>query len=225
MGILDVIGPIMIGPSSSHTAGAAKIGFLAKLIYGKPIQKVEITLYNSFAKTGKGHGTDKAIMGGILGMKMDDERIPRSLEIAREHGIQFSFIFQQDPDKHPNEAKIDLLDPDTGERYSISGFSIGGGNAKIVEINGIKVDFSGKHDMLLISYQDLPGMIGYIGEVLGDNHINIAYVQISRDASVGTAMAILKLDDFCPEEIVAKLCENKNIIKAISFPRLGGFFS
>ena len=156
---------------------------------------------------------------------MDDERIPSSLEIAKKKGILVSFVFMQDPDRHPNEAKIDLIDPATEEKFSVSGYSIGGGNAKIVEINGVKVDFSGKHDMLLVSYQDLPGMIGYIGEVLGDNRINIAYVQISRDASIGTAMAILKLDDYCTEEIVAKLCENKNIIKAISFPRLGGFFS
>jgi L-serine dehydratase len=225
MGIMDVIGPIMIGPSSSHTAGAAKIGFLARLIYGKEINQVVITLYNSFAKTGKGHGTDKAIIGGILGMKMDDERIPRSFDIAKEKGLTFHFQYVQDPEKHPNETKIEIIDNISGEKYSISGYSIGGGNAKIDEINGIKVDFSGKHDMLLVSYNDVPGMIGYIGEVLGDNHINIAYVQISRDASIGKAMAILKLDDFCSEDIVAKLCENKNIINAISFPRLGGTLS
>jgi len=225
MGILDVIGPIMIGPSSSHTAGAAKIGFLARLIYGKPIQNVEITLYNSFAKTGKGHGTDKAIIGGLLGMKMDDERIPTSFEIAKDQGLEFQFILKQDLEKHPNETKIEIIETNLGENYSISGYSIGGGNAKIVEINGMKVDFSGKHDMLLITYLDVPGMIGYIGEILGDNHINIAYVQISRDASIGRAMAILKLDDFCTPDIVLKLCENKNIVKAISFPRLGGYLS
>jgi L-serine dehydratase len=224
MGILDVIGPIMIGPSSSHTAGAAKIGFLARLIYGKEIHQVVITLFNSFAKTGKGHGTDKAIIGGILGMKMDDERIPRSFDIAKEKDLAFHFQYVQDPEKHPNETRIDMISA-SGEKYSISGYSIGGGNAKIVEINGIKVDFSGKHDMLLISYNDVPGMIGYIGEVLGDNHINIAYVQISRDATIGKAMAILKLDDFCTSDIVTKLCENNNIISAISFPRLGGTLS
>jgi L-serine dehydratase len=225
MGIMDVIGPIMIGPSSSHTAGAAKIGFLARLIYGKEIKELEITLYNSFAKTGKGHGTDKAIIGGLLGMKMDDERIPESFEVAKANGITFRFLQEQDPEKHPNETKIDFIDQSSKQRFSVSGYSIGGGNAKIVEINGVKVEFGGKHDMLLVSYKDVPGMIGYIGEVLGDNHINIAYVQISRDAIIGEAMAILKLDDYCTSDIVDKLCENQNIVSAISFPRLGGFFS
>ena len=225
MGILDVIGPIMIGPSSSHTAGAAKIGFLVRLIYGKPIQNVEITLYNSFAKTGKGHGTDKAIIGGLLGMKMDDEKIPYSFDVAKEKGLEFHILREQDPEKHPNEAKIDIVDTASSKIFSVSGYSIGGGNAKIVEINGVKVEFGGKHDMLLVSYKDVPGMIGYIGEVLGDNHINIAYVQISRDATIGEAMAILKLDDFCDDAIVAKLCSNQSILSAISFPRLGGFLS
>lgn len=222
MSIMDVIGPIMVGPSSSHTAGADKIGFLARLVYGKNFKKVHITLYNSFAKTGKGHGTDKAIIGGLLGMKMDDERIPQSFEIARAEGLDFCFSFQQNPDKFPNEAKIDFYDEKNTKTFSISGSSIGGGNAKIIEINDIKVDFSGKHDMLIVQYKDVPGLIGFIGDILGKNKINIAYMQISRDAVIGEAMAILKLDEFCSPAVTNEICTNPNILKAISFPKLGG---
>jgi len=222
MSILDVIGPIMIGPSSSHTAGADKIGFLARLVYGMEFKKVHITLYNSFAKTGKGHGTDKAIIGGLLGMKMDDERIPFAFSIAKEQGYDFSFSYQQNPDKYPNEAKVEFFDEKNELTFSISGSSIGGGNAKIIEINGNKVDFSGKHDMLIVQYRDVPGLIGYIGDILGNHKINIAYVQISRDAVIGEAMAILKLDEFCPLKVTEEICTNPGILKAISFPRLGG---
>lgn len=220
MSLFDVIGPVMIGPSSSHTAGAAKIGFLAQSVLGKPFSKACITLYNSFAKTGIGHGTDKAIVGGLLGFRMDDERISQALEIARNKMINIEFFFEQDPEKHPNEVRIEFFSSSPEPILIVSGQSIGGGAAKIVEINNTPVWFGGKHDLLIIQYHDVPGMVGFFGEVLGDHQINIAYMDITRDAVTEKAMALLKLDQYCPEEVVKLIFQNENILDVISIRRL-----
>ena len=225
MSLFDVIGPVMIGPSSSHTAGAAKIGFLAQSVLGKPFLKARITLYNSFAKTGLGHGTDKAIVGGLLGFRMDDERIARSLEIAKENKIEIEFIYEQDPEKHPNEVRIEFFSKSPEPILTISGQSIGGGAAKIVEINDTPVWFGGKHDVLIIQYKDVPGMVGFFGEVLGDHQINIAYMDITRDAVTEKAMALLKLDQYCPDEVVKIIRQNTNVLDVISIRRLSDVYT
>jgi L-serine dehydratase len=211
------MGPVMIGPSSSHTAGAVRIGLYARRIYDKEFKNLEIHLYNSFAITGKGHGTDKAIVGGLLGMKMDDDRIVNSFSIAKKAGIKYNFFYHHDPEKHPNLAKIIFCDD---EPYSISGISVGGGKISIIEINGKEVDFSGRHEYLILSYKDVPGMVGKIGTLLGDENINIAYLQISRDASEEKTLALFKLDTHCPDNIVAKLKEDKNIFKVTRIEKL-----
>ena len=225
MSLFDIIGPVMIGPSSSHTAGAAKIGFLAQSVLGKPFKKVHITLFNSFAETGMGHGTDKAIIGGILGFRMDDERIPRSFELAREKGIQIEFTCEKDSQKHPNEVSIEFFSESEEVILTISGQSIGGGAAKIVEINGTPVWFGGMHDILIIQYKDVPGMVGFFGEVLGEHHINIAYLDISRDAVTEKAMAVLKLDQYCPENVADIIRKNIHIMDVISIRRLSDQYS
>jgi len=211
------MGPIMIGPSSSHTAGAVKIGLYAHRIYDKDFKNVEIHLYNSFAVTGKGHGTDKAIVGGLLGMKMDDERIINSFEIAKKRGVNVKFFSHHDNEKHPNMAKIIFCDD---EPFSISGVSVGGGKISIIEINGKKVDFSGRHEYLILSYKDVPGMVGLIGTLLGNENINIAYLQISREADKEVTLALFKLDSHCPDNILAKLKENTNIFKVTRIEKL-----
>jgi len=215
----------MIGPSSSHTAGAAKIGFLAQSVLGKPFRKVRITLYNSFADTGMGHGTDKALVGGLLGFRMDDERIPIALDLAKKKGIEVSFFCEYDSERHPNEVRMEFYSASGEILLTISGQSIGGGAAKIVEINGTSVWFGGMHDVLIIQYQDVPGMVGFFGEVLGDNKINIAYMDISRDAVTERAMAVLKLDQYCPENVVGLIKQNPNIIEVISIRRLSEQYS
>lgn len=225
MSLFDIIGPVMIGPSSSHTAGAAKIGFLAQSVLGKAFNKVRITLYNSFAKTGFGHGTHKAIVGGLLGFRMDDERIPQSLEIAKEKGIEIEFRLELDGEKHPNEVRIEFFSDLPEPMLTISGQSIGGGAAKIVELNGTPVWFGGMHDILIIHYKDVPGMVGFFGDVLGDHHINIAYVDITRDAVTEIAMALLKLDQYCPEEVVRIIKNNTNILDVVSIRRLSDTYS
>jgi L-serine dehydratase len=211
LSIFDVMGPIMIGPSSSHTAGASRIGYFARRIYAKPFSKVKIELYNSFAETGKGHGTDRALIGGLLEMKMDDQDITRSFEIAEERKIDYSFSYHLDPEKHPNLAKIIFID---GEKeFSISGISIGGGKVEIIEINGVEVNFTGRHEYLLLTYKDIPGMIGFIGTTLGRKNINIAYLQVSRDAAKNITFALLKLDNPCNGTILDEFKKNKNIFE------------
>jgi L-serine dehydratase len=211
LSIFEVMGPVMIGPSSSHTAGASKIGYYAKNIFGEKFDRVEIHLYNSFAETGKGHGTDRAIIGGLLGMGMDDENLVKSFEMAEEKGINFTFYYHSEPEKHPNLAKIIFKEGDS--TFSVSGISIGGGKIQITEINGTDVSFTGRHEYLLLNYLDVPGMVGFIGSLLGNENINIAYLQVSRDASAGTTLALLKLDDHCPDHILEKLKKNENIYK------------
>jgi L-serine dehydratase len=243
MGIFDVMGPVMIGPSSSHTAGAARLGYMARLIYGKPIKKVQITLYNSFAETYHGHGTDLAVVGGLLGLPVDSPQLRNALTIAEAQGIRYTFVWKQDLAQHPNTVKFLFYDVDNeggsgssgssngsgnesghafpAPPFSITGNSIGGGNVRIVEINGHRVDYSGYHDVLMITYQDLPGMIGFIGDTLGTRNINIAYMSLARDAVEASAMAFLKLDAPCPPECAAKLRANPNVFSVITINKLG----
>jgi len=221
MSIFDVMGPIMIGPSSSHTAGAAKIGYLAHRIYGRPISKVRITLYNSFAETGPGHGTDKAILGGILGLRVDDPRIKISFEIAAHAGIEVTFEQAINPEKHPNCASIAFSDLAGNHPFVVEGISIGGGAVKIIGINGTRVDFSGKHNLLFVTYRDAPGMMALFGDALGTRGINVAYAQISRDKNSGEAMAIMKLDQSCPDELVRYFKSHPEITDVVAISRLG----
>ena len=210
MSIFDIMGPIMIGPSSSHTAGAAKIGYYAYRIYDKEFKEVEVHLYNSFADTGKGHGTDKAIVAGLLGIMPDDERIIDSLKIAEEKGIKVKFFYHHDVDQHSNLARIFFLG---SEPTQISGISMGGGKIKIIEMNGTKIEFEGKHEALLLIHKDAPGIFGFFATILGKENINIAYLNSVRDAETERAMSLLKLDTHCPDHVIAKIYEDPNIIK------------
>lgn len=217
MGIFDIIGPIMIGPSSSHTAGAAKIGYYAYRIYDKEFKEAEVHLYNSFANTGKGHGTDKAIVGGLLGIRPDDERIIDSLSIAEKRGIKVKFFYHHDIDQHSNLAKIVFPGP---EQTRITGISIGGGNIKIIELNGAKIDFEGKDEILILIHRDTPGVFGLFATLLGNEKINIAYMHAVRDAETENAVALLKLDSHCPDCVIAKIYEHPDIIKVTRIEKI-----
>ncbi len=220
MGIFDIMGPIMIGPSSSHTAGAARIGLFARNIFARPFKKATITLYNSFNKTGKGHGTDKAIMAGLMGMKKDDERIREAPKIAVQKGYEFTFILKNNPEIHPNSVKINIYDEKQKEDFSIRGVSVGGGKIKIVKIKGHNVDFGGTHHTIIVHYKDKPGMIGKIGKVIGEENVNIAYMQVSRDISTEETMALLKLDSLCSKEALKKIKEIENILYLTQIKKL-----
>ena len=155
VGVFDILGPIMIGPSSSHTAGAARLGKVARAVAGDEVIDVTFYLHGSFAKTYKGHGTDRALVAGILGMEPSDKRLRNSLEIAKEIGLKFKFVETDLGDVHPNTVKFDMLTK-SGERREVIGSSIGGGSIKITEVNGNRVEFTGEYPTLIMSQKDVP---------------------------------------------------------------------
>lgn len=193
LGVFDIVGPIMIGPSSSHTAGAVRIGKYAYSIMGEKAIKARICFSGSFAKTYRGHGTDKAIIAGLLGMNTDDSRIRNSLELAKEEGLEFTFETVEIDGAHPNTVEIEL-EGVSGRRINIQGSSIGGGNILINRINGADVMISGKSTALIITHRDIPGMIGKVSNVLGDSGVNINNFSLSREEKGGTAIMTIEID-------------------------------
>ena len=165
MGIFDIIGPVMIGPSSSHTAGAARIGQVAGRILGEPLQKAHITLYGSFAKTGKGHGTDRALAAGLMGYAPDSGSIRDALTLAKEKGIPISFSISEDDMGHPNVAKIDAYGIH-GAHVVVVGRSLGGGRVMITEIDGYPVEITGEEYTFLTRHHDVPGIVADVCHLL-----------------------------------------------------------
>ncbi len=202
--LYDIIGPIMIGPSSSHTAGACRIGMMARNIIRRPIQKVTFELFGSFAKTYRGHGTDIALLGGILGFSQDDERIVESFDIAREMGIQFDFVLSDQEEDHPNTVLI-KAETDAAQRWEIKGVSIGAGKVVIKSINGIDVHYTGEYNTIVTHHNDNPGMIALITSLLAEEKINIANMRLYREEKGKRAICIIENDEIIPDKTVAKL--------------------
>lgn len=213
MNIFDIVGPVMIGPSSSHTAGAVRIGKYARSILGEIPVEADVYLSGSFAKTYKGHGTDRAIIGGILGMETDNEDIPISMNIADEQGLKFKFIETDIDNAHPNTAKIILKDKNAKE-VSVQGASIGGGNIIINEINGTKVSISGKSDTLIITHKDVPGVVGEVSNILGMNNVNIHGLSLSRTHKGGIAVMTIEIDGAMKEDVNNIISKQANIIES-----------
>ncbi len=194
--LFDILGPIMIGPSSSHTAGASRIGFIAQRLLGESPRRAVITLYNSFARTHKGHGTDRAIIGGILGFTPDDERIKDAFDIARSKRLEWQFKFHGDAEHfHSNAARVHLVG-DT-RKIEIVGASLGGGRIKIQEIEGFAVEFTAQLDTLVVIAEDIPGSIQRISGIIAENKVNIAQMFVSRNKNQKPPMAsmIIELDN------------------------------
>ena len=172
--VFDIIGPRMVGPSSSHTAGAVRIGLIAhRLIGGEHITKAEITLYGSFAETGFGHGTDRAILAGILGVEPDDPRVRYSALLAKSEGVDYTVKKSELEMQHPNTARI-FVRSESGRECTIVGESVGGGNIEIIEINGMEVSFTGDYPTIVIFYLDAPGAISHVTALLAERQINVA---------------------------------------------------
>ncbi|HEY8909221.1 MAG TPA: L-serine ammonia-lyase, iron-sulfur-dependent subunit beta [Desulfosporosinus sp.] len=191
--VFDLLGPIMVGPSSSHTAGAVRLGAMARKILGEePIQGT-VLLHGSFAKTGKGHGTDLALVAGLLGMAPDDERIPMAPLLAKERGLNLSFQIADLGDVHPNTVKFALLGKHGGH-VDVVGSSIGGGSIVIREINNFQVEIRGDYPTLVILHQDLAGVIAQVTLLLATAQINIARMRVSREKRGARALMILETD-------------------------------
>ncbi|MGE5628694.1 MAG: L-serine ammonia-lyase, iron-sulfur-dependent subunit beta [Solirubrobacterales bacterium] len=209
----DILGPIMIGPSSSHTAGAARLGKIAGIIAGGEITDVKFMLHGSFAQTYKGHGTDKALVAGILGMDPWDDRLKTSMEIAKEKGINITFIGTDLGDVHPNTVKFVITRAD-GEVSQITGSSIGGGNIVITEVDGDQMEFTGSYPTLVINHIDVPGMILKVCQVLYDLNVNIAFAKVYRSSKGSNAAMVFEVDSFISPEIVEKIKTIPHINKA-----------
>jgi L-serine dehydratase len=192
MGVFDIIGPVMIGPSSSHTAGAARLGKMAGTILGEPPVKAAITLYGSFAQTYKGHGTDKALVAGLMGFDADDERIKDAISLAGKSGLEVIFKSGQG-DFHPNTAEFELSGV-SGKTAKVRGASIGGGSIRITSIDGYEVEFAGEYHTLITIHKDKPGVIANITQILAQQNVNIAFMRVSRKQKGAEALMILETD-------------------------------
>ncbi len=210
MNVYDIIGPEMIGPSSSHTAGAARIGRIAYMLLGQPAKRAEILLHGSFAKTYKGHGTDKALIAGIMGMKPDDARLRSSFELAEQAGLSFEITTGHLEDAHPNTAQITLYGEDS--QVSVQGASVGGGNILINRINGMAVEISGQFTTLIVLHRDAPGTIAHVTELLGSNGINIANFRLAREQKGGTAVMTIEIDGDAGKELNRQVAALENVL-------------
>lgn len=209
--VFDVLGPNMIGPSSSHTAGACVIAYLARKMLGAPLASVTFTLYGSFARTYQGHGTDRALLGGILGFSTDDTRICDSFDIARDRGLEYSFqINEEETEIHPNTVDIQMTGVN-GRTMTVRGESLGGGKVRIVRINGVEVDFTGEYSAVIVIHKDRPGVAAHITKVLSDCNVNIAFMRLFRESKGTTAYTIVESDDHLPEHISDAILENSHV--------------
>jgi len=202
LSILDIIGPSMIGPSSSHTAGAVRMARLATSIYGKKPGWVKFTLYNSFAKTGKGHGTDKALIAGVLGFKVDDPRIKNSYEYAQQEQIHFEFSVKEDLSRHPNAVDFTLYNETS---MFISGRSLGAGEIEIDNIKGFKVSLRGDMPTLFVMHRDKPGMLSNVSKLIQEADVNIATLHVDRNEKGREASMTICLDSVLPESVIQEI--------------------
>jgi len=198
--LLDIIGPVMVGPSSSHTAGACRLGLLARGLVGGTPERAKIELHGSFARTGEGHGTDKAIVAGLMGFRPDDDRIRQALEIAEREGLDYRFEKTTlEEDAHPNSVRITL---ERADRTAVmQGSSLGAGRVLVDEIDGFPVAVSGNYHTIVLVAEDIRGSIARIATLLAEDGINIATLRLTRQKKGGDAFMVIEVDE-SPNEIV-----------------------
>lgn len=219
MDVFDIIGPVMIGPSSSHTAGAARIGLMARQILAEAPESAEIRLFGSFARTGRGHGTDKALVGGLLGMQADDVRIPQSLEIAAALGMRVRITCENAPGGHPNTAAITARGR-SGRLVEITGCSVGGGAIVIRRIGRYEVALTGEYPALIVPHRDTPGAVANVSGILAREGINIARMRVSRSDRGGEAMMVIETDQPVDDPALRALRRTDGILDVMKVDRL-----
>lgn len=215
--LFDIVGPVMIGPSSSHTAGAARLGALARAIAGGTPRQARITLHGSFASTGRGHGTDRAIAAGLLGFAPDDERLPEALRIARDSGLSIEFVTGDLGDVHPNTARLELVDA-AGRSHLVQGSSLGGGDVVVTLIDDFPVEVSGELPALVVVHHDQPGVVAAVTARLAADVINIASMQVSRERRGARALMLIETDEPVPDEVLAGIAVIDGVVEARSVP-------
>ena len=211
--LFSVISPIMVGPSSSHTAGAVRLGLMARNIYKNEFKKVKFVLYNSFAKTGFGHGTDKGLLAGVLGYSVDEICIKNIFDIVEN--IEYSYEYKEDISRHPNSVDITFDD-----KMTVSGDSVGAGEIRINNINGFSADIDGSYDTLLLMYKDVPGMISQVSDIIQKQKVNIASLHCDRSSKGGTASMYLALDIPVGDNVVDKVKQIKDVFFVTNIRKL-----
>ncbi len=212
-GIFDIIGPVMVGPSSSHTAGAARIAAIANQVCGSIPAKVDFYLHGSFAETYKGHGTDQALVGGILGLDPDNRCLVHAVEIAQDAGIEFNFHPIDLGDVHPNTVKIVMQTAD-GVVHEVIGSSIGGGGIIIHSVNTISLEFSADNPTIITLHEDKPGLLASVTNLLASYEINIAFLKVIRQVRGIEASMVIETDDDIPATLIEDLKHLKGIKNA-----------
>lgn len=202
--IFDILGPVMVGPSSSHTAGAVRIGGMARTLLGSQPVKADIGLHGSFAETGQGHGTDRALVAGLLGMRPDDLDIPRSFEIAAERGLEFTFQTVQLRDAHPNTAVLTVEDA-AGKRLTVQAVSLGGGRIRVDKLNGVEVSFTGAFNTLVVRHQDVAGELSRITNELAVGGVNIANMSLCRSRRGGDVLTVIETDEKLTRDVQERI--------------------
>jgi L-serine dehydratase len=210
--LFDIIGPVMIGPSSSHTAGAVKIGNVARRLLGEDVKKADIYFTGSFLSTGKGHGTDKAIVAGLLGLAVDDTDIPHSFELAEKRRMKFEIKAGEDVENHPNAVRMKLTGV-TGRKIEVMGNSVGGGRIEICEIDGVETSFSAESPTLIIQNEDKPGYVAEIAPILVKEHVNIATMQLHRKKRGAVAVMVIECDQEIPESCIKALKKLNGVLE------------
>lgn len=212
MNIFDILGPVMVGPSSSHTAGAVRIGLITKKLLGSVPVKADIVLSGSFAATGVGHGTDKALVAGLLGMDTDNILIPESFDIAREQKMEFTFSKQNIRDAHPNTALLNVKAA-SGRTLEVQASSLGGGRIMINKLDGIQINVTGERPALIVHNLDQPGHVAEVTSLMAHKSINIATMNVYRDKRGGYAVMVLETDQNIPDSAIEWLKRVEGIIK------------
>lgn len=212
MNIFDIMGPIMVGPSSSHTAGAARIGLVARKLLGTQPVRADIMLHGSFAATGAGHGTDRAIVAGLLGMAPDHPDIPRSFQLAKEAGMEVSIRTVELRHAHPNTALLELTHT-SGRVLTVSASSLGGGRIRVNAIDGLEAAFSGDLPTLIIRNEDRPGILSEVSYALSRHGANIATAQLYRDRRGGLAVMVIECDQPLPIELRVDLAGMDGVVR------------
>ena len=204
--LLDIIGPVMVGPSSSHTAGACRLGLLARCLVGGTPERARVELHGSFARTGEGHGTDKAIVGGLMGFRPDDERIRDALGIAEREGLDYRFektTLGEENEVHPNTVRVTV---ERGDRTAVMvGSSLGAGRVLVTEIDGYPVEVTGNYHTIVLVAEDIPGSVARIATILSDDGINIATLRLTRKQRGGDAFMVIEVDEQPDEKVRADI--------------------
>lgn len=221
MTLFDILGPVMVGPSSSHTAGAVRIGAMGRRLLGERPVRAVIGLHGSFAATGLGHGTDRAIIAGLLGMRSDDGRIPNSFAAAEEAGLDFSFRAVTLRGAHPNTAQLELTG-ETGRTLSMQASSPGGGRILVNRIDGIEVNFTGEYNTLIVHNLDQPGHVGKVTTLLAGEAVNIAFMSLYRNRRGGYAVMVVETDQQVPQCALDYLAKVKGVLKVTYFEKEAG---